>query len=116
METVNDCDDALKLDSSLIKLHLRKATALFRLGHFTSAEEAYSRVLEYNINDMTKLAVSHSIDHAEGSSSSAIKNSELKASLEELVTKCRADAKVGIKEVRFLPSLLLQSITKQFLS
>lgn len=103
METVNDCDDALKLDSSLIKLHLRKATALFRLGHFTSAEEAYSRVLEYNINDMTKLAASHSMDHSEGGNS---KESELKSSLEQLVAKCRDDAKTGIRDVSSLDLLI----------
>ena len=53
IEAANDCEDALKIDSTLIKLHLRKASALLRMGHLSSCDEAYSRVLEYSLGDVT---------------------------------------------------------------
>lgn len=46
-ESLGDCDQALILDSSLWKLHIRKGKALLRLGDFSKAADALSRVLEY---------------------------------------------------------------------
>jgi len=80
IEAVNDCDDALKLDSSLIKLHLRKATALFRLGHLTSADEAYTRVLEYNVSDFSKMT-------SDLSGLRSASDLELRSNLEQLLSK-----------------------------
>jgi tetratricopeptide (TPR) repeat protein len=51
-EAVNDCDDALKQDSTLIKLHIRKGRCLVKLGHLNAADEAFSRVLEYHVRDL----------------------------------------------------------------
>ena len=86
MEAVNDCDDALKLDSTLIKLHIRKATALLRLGHFAMVDEAYCRVLEYNLAD---LLISNQ-DENDPMAASAV---------EQLISKAKIEAKVGLKEL-----------------
>lgn len=45
MECVDDCDDALRLDPTLLKLHIRKAKALMRLGHLQPADTAFSQLL-----------------------------------------------------------------------
>lgn len=45
IECVNDCDDALVSDSSLIKLFIRKGKSLIKLGHITNAEDAFQRIL-----------------------------------------------------------------------
>jgi len=52
VEAVNDCDEALRLDSNMVKLLVRKGRALLRLGHFNPAEEVFSRVLEFNVRDL----------------------------------------------------------------
>lgn len=52
VEAVNDCDEALRLDSHMVKLLVRKGRALLRLGHFNPAEESFSRVLEFNVRDL----------------------------------------------------------------
>ena len=41
----NDCESALAIDSSLVKLHVRRARCMLRLGMFTKTEEICSRVL-----------------------------------------------------------------------
>ena len=46
IEACDDCQDALRLDASLVKLHVRRARSLLRLGHFSAVEEACTRVLE----------------------------------------------------------------------
>lgn len=46
IEACDDCQEALKLDQSLVKLNIRRARALLRLGHFSAVEEACTRVLE----------------------------------------------------------------------
>lgn len=51
-EAVDDCDAALKADSTLVKLHIRKGRCLIKMGHCNAADEAFSRVLEYHLRDL----------------------------------------------------------------
>ena len=43
---VQDCEESILLEPSLVKPHLRKATALRSLGRVQEALEEYTRVLE----------------------------------------------------------------------
>lgn len=40
----------ISVDPKMIKLHTRRGRALLRLGHFTQADESFSRVLETAVN------------------------------------------------------------------
>ena len=41
IECCDDCEDALRMDPTLVKLHIRKGKALVRLGHLSPAEAAF---------------------------------------------------------------------------
>jgi tetratricopeptide (TPR) repeat protein len=49
IEAVEDCETAVREDPSMIKLHVRKGRAFLRLGHFSSAIDAFTRVLESSL-------------------------------------------------------------------
>jgi hypothetical protein len=49
---VNDCEEALRLDKGMVKLHVRRGRALLRLGFLTPAEEAFKVVLGTEVRDL----------------------------------------------------------------
>lgn len=56
IEAVDDCDEALKLDPTALKICMRKGRALLRLGHFTPAKETFSAVLAETERDILRAA------------------------------------------------------------
>jgi len=46
VEAADDCDNAIRIDNTLIRLHVRRARALLRLGHFAAVDECCARVME----------------------------------------------------------------------
>jgi Flp pilus assembly protein TadD len=45
IEAVEDCEAAVKLDSTMLKLHVRRGRALMRLGHLDASRNAFMYVL-----------------------------------------------------------------------
>jgi tetratricopeptide (TPR) repeat protein len=82
-EAVNDCDDALQQDSTLIKLHIRKGRCLVKLGHLNAADEAFSRVLEYHVRDLL------------AGGSSEIEREDMR----QLLETQKGDAKIALREI-----------------
>lgn len=87
MECVNDCDDALNLDPTAIKLHIRKGKAFIKLGHFNPADTAFSKVLECNVNDFEFIP------------SLPSQEIEAKLALEQVIESAKLEAKAGLREL-----------------
>jgi tetratricopeptide (TPR) repeat protein len=91
VEAVNDCDEALRLDSNMVKLLVRKGRALLRLGHFNPAEESLSRVLEFNVRDLL-------------TPREALDDDLLQATFDSLENN-KSNAKLGLKDLQKLREL-----------
>jgi len=91
VEAVNDCDEALRLDSNMVKLLVRKGRALLRLGHFNPAEESFSRVLEFNVRDLL-------------TPREALDDDLLQATFDSLENN-KSNAKLGLKDLHKLREL-----------
>ena len=91
VEAVNDCDEALRLDSHMVKLLVRKGRALLRLGHFNPAEESFSRVLEFNVRDL--LTAREALDD------------DLLQNTVDSLENNKSNAKLGLKDLHKLREL-----------
>lgn len=98
IETVNDCDDALKMDNGLVKLLVRKAKALIRLGLFNDADASFSRVLEYSSIDLLSPELLRAMDDEE------------RALYQQTIDSAKQEAKSGLREVKRLRDAVSQLI------
>lgn len=87
METVNDCDDALRLDPTLVKLYIRKGKSLMCMGHWNPADQAFSRVLEYSSADFLAPKGSVQLD------------GDGRVVFEDSIAKAKIEAKAGLRDL-----------------
>jgi len=85
VEAVNDCEEALKLDKNMVKLHVRRGRALLRLGHFTPAEEAFKQVGQFHVRDL--LTPREALDD------------ELLHNTQEILEGNRSNARLGLSDL-----------------
>jgi DnaJ homolog subfamily C member 7 len=83
MECVDDCDDSLRLDSTLVKLHIRKGKALIKLGHFHDAEAAFNVVLLLNIQQFQLI----------------VSDEEYLQGLDQSIQGVKLEANAGVREI-----------------
>jgi tetratricopeptide (TPR) repeat protein len=83
MESVDDCDDALGWDPTLVKLHIRKGKALIRLGHFNPADSAFWKILQLNMNEFKDI----------------VADEDYLIQLEQTLTSAKLEAQAGMREV-----------------
>lgn len=95
-EAVDDCDEALKINPCLVKLHVRKAKSLMRLGHYTAAEESFSYVVALNAADLMPL---YQLQQSQS-------KGESQQSLIEQIGLNKQEAQAGMKELNTLRELL----------
>ncbi len=101
METVNDCDDALILDPTLVKLYIRKGKSLMCMGHFNPADQAFSRVLEYSSADFLAPKGPIQLD------------SDARIMFEEAIDKAKLEAKAGLRDLEKLREAVKELISAE---
>jgi tetratricopeptide (TPR) repeat protein len=100
MESVDDCDDALRLDSTLIKLHIRKGKCLLRMGHWNAVEAAFTRALELSINEFLPI-VTPPMD------------ADTQAAFEQTIDSVKMEAKAGLRDLEKLRNAVKELITAE---
>ena len=109
VEAVDDCDQALRLDPTAIKLHVRKAKSLMRLGHFSPAEEVYQYVLNLRGADLVSYIDAQSKEKLGTSmdeDSAARFRKEQTAVVAEQLEFNKQEALSGMKELALLRQLM----------
>ena len=102
VEAADDCEKALKIDPSLVRLHSRRGRALCKLGHLEPSTEAYNRVIAY-VNSSTTDSVK---SFANGKTTlSQAANNATATNAENNIN--REDAKTGLKQVAVARDLLV---------
>lgn len=100
-ETIDDCDQALELDSGLVKLLVRKGKAYLRLGLYNEADASFSRVLEYSSIDLLSPDLLKEMDEEE------------RHLYQQTVDGAKMEAKAGLREVKRLRDIVASLISAE---
>eukprot|EP01039_Chlorochromonas_danica_P002157 gene2157-2355_t len=101
IETIDDCDQALELDSGLVKLLVRKGKAYLRMGLYNEADASFSRVLEYSSIDLLSPDLLKEMDEEE------------RHLYQQTVDGAKMEAKAGLREVKRLRDLVASLISAE---
>ncbi len=101
VEAAEDCQQAVRLDPTLVRLHSRRGRALCKLGQLEAATESYTRVLE----SCSTSTVNNVKAHA--TSGTTLSQAAAAAAKAEESTSNREDAKAGLKQLALARDLLV---------
>jgi tetratricopeptide (TPR) repeat protein len=97
IECVNDCDDALQLDLTLVKLFIRKGKSLIKLGHLSNAEAVFTKVLSLSTSSFPT-SNGHNHPHRD-------------AVYQQLIESVKLEGKAGLRELEKLQKAIDTMIT-----